>query len=91
MPFSTCFNCGDPLPPPYGDFYCADCNKIKQQARENAIKNGEDAAEAGRKALATRAFSNRSNRPDPRAPFTQADATWGALSSRFSQENNTSL
>lgn len=82
MPTSLCFNCSSPKSPPYTAHYCDDCERSLAAAREKALKAGENPSEAGRNALAIRAFSPMSTRPNPRTPFTNLEATLGALAAR---------
>lgn len=79
MPFSHCFNCGNVKSPPFVEFYCDECEKLRLSARERATKNNLNPSEEARKALASRAFSTRDNRPDPRHPYTRYEATIDAL------------
>lgn len=73
--FSFCPNCGGSKAPPYTQQYCDTCEKARTDARERAISAGQDPYTAAREALATLSFNPRSNRPNPRVPYTKNDAT----------------
>lgn len=82
MPTSVCFNCGSPKNPPYTQRYCDDCEHAVTEARAVALSQGGNPAESARRALDIRAFSPKSNRPNPRQPFTTNDATQNVLRAR---------
>jgi recombinational DNA repair protein (RecF pathway) len=82
MPFSHCYNCGNPKNPPYTDFYCDECEQIRVKARSNATQNNLNPSEEARKALSTRAFNPKMNRMPPNMPYTNYDATMNTLNSR---------
>ena len=82
MPTSYCYNCGAGKNPPYTQRYCDECEKAVANARQFALDKGFDPSEAGRRALAERTLDPRSNRPNPRQPYTTADYTRNVLNAQ---------
>lgn len=75
MPISYCMNCGGAKSYPFTDWYCDECGRARLEAREKALASGENPSAAARRALDSRSFDSKSNRPNPRVPYTKHDAT----------------
>jgi hypothetical protein len=77
-----CGNCGQSkTPETYADPYCAGCVTAKSEAREHAIREGQDVSAAVRNALLRRAQHLNSGHADPRAPWNPGlrDSRTGGL------------
>lgn len=74
MQTSTCHNCGEGKTLSHiREPICLDCETSVDQAVTTARQKNLDLGAARREALATRAHSVHSNRPDPRRPLSRAD------------------
>ena len=84
MPRNTayCQNClGNK--PNFSAAFCDDCQSAVDAARAKAATEGTDLAHARAAALAGRAWSTHSNRPDPRSPVTFASVNEAAVRERL--------